>query len=99
MNISRKRDKSWLQGGFKKVAERGGGSLSPLRPLLFGKCRGKSGPRPFLESALSWVPRLLALALIGLGCQAIFAEPLPTLELKVAFPELTFNRPLWMEEA
>src|SRR5437016_11729970 len=40
-----------------------------------------------------------AVALIALFSQSIFAEPLPTLELKVAFPELKFNRPLWMEEA
>ena len=42
---------------------------------------------------------LMAVALVSLRSQAISAEPLPTLELKVAFPELKFNRPLWMEEA
>src|SRR5207244_1324375 len=30
---------------------------------------------------------------------ALAAEALPALELKVAFPELKFDRPLWMEEA
>ncbi|MEY2428177.1 MAG: hypothetical protein QOJ40_1062, partial [Verrucomicrobiota bacterium] len=41
----------------------------------------------------------LALAFLALYCQTIAAEPLPTLELKVAFPTATFTRPLWMEEA
>jgi glucose/arabinose dehydrogenase len=39
------------------------------------------------------------MALLSLCSQAIAAEPLPTLELKVAFPAATFTRPLWMEEA
>jgi len=41
---------------------------------------------------------------IALACSLDFllsasaSESLPTLEAKVAFPNLTFNRPLWMEE-
>src|SRR5258707_9772853 len=45
------------------------------------------------------LPMLPAIVLIILSCQSGSAAPLPTLDLKVAFPELTFNRPLWMEEA
>src|SRR5882762_8239349 len=41
---------------------------------------------------------LLALT-FGLVLSSIAADPLPTLDLTVAFPELKFNRPLWMEEA
>src|SRR6266850_145834 len=47
----------------------------------------------------SWLPALLAMALVGLCSQAISAEPLPALDLKVAFPAAKFTRPLWMEEA
>src|SRR5437016_1253487 len=39
-----------------------------------------------------------SLAAIFAG-QAASPASLPSLELKVAFPELKFNRPLWMEEA
>ena len=39
---------------------------------------------------------LLSISTAGL-CWA--ANPLPSLELKVAFPELKFDRPLWMEES
>jgi glucose/arabinose dehydrogenase len=38
---------------------------------------------------------LLTLASIGV----LAAESLPALDLKVAFPNLKFNRPLWLEEA
>src|SRR6058998_2119181 len=45
----------------------------------------------------SGIPALLALA--SLFANTLHsAEALPSLELKVAFPELKFNRPLWMEE-
>jgi glucose/arabinose dehydrogenase len=49
--------------------------------------------------SVSFLLTLVALALVGLRSQAISAEPLPTLELKVAFPAARFTRPLWMEEA
>jgi glucose/arabinose dehydrogenase len=39
------------------------------------------------------------MALLTLCSPALSAEPLPALELKVAFPAATFTRPLWMEEA
>src|SRR6266446_5322088 len=42
-----------------------------------------------------WV--VLPLLLFSYRCSA--ALPVPSLELKVAFPELKFDRPLWMEEA
>ena len=42
---------------------------------------------------------LLRVALLLFSYQCPAAIPLPSLELKVAFPELKFNRPLWMEEA
>src|SRR5437870_184549 len=42
---------------------------------------------------------ILSSALIFLGARTAPAAPLPSLELKVAFPELKFVRPLWMEEA
>src|SRR6266851_2690178 len=42
---------------------------------------------------------LLRLALLLFSYRSPAAPPLPSLELKVAFPELKFNRPLWMEEA
>src|SRR5436190_22803536 len=42
---------------------------------------------------------ILSSALIFLGARTALGAPLPALELKVAFPELKFVRPLWMEEA
>ena len=42
---------------------------------------------------------LLLLALLLFSYRSPAALPLPSLELKPAFPELIFNRPLWMEEA
>jgi len=44
------------------------------------------------------VQPLLALT-FGLVLSAFAVDPLPTLDLTVAFPDLKFNRPLWMEEA
>src|SRR3954467_6582209 len=40
----------------------------------------------------------VTLAVVFTQFHGIASETLPTLELKVAFPELTFKRPLWMEE-
>src|SRR5882724_10873532 len=48
---------------------------------------------------LSLVARPLLALTFGLVLNAFAADPLPTLDLTVAFPELKFNRPLWMEEA
>src|SRR5437016_9056818 len=47
---------------------------------------------------ISWT--VLATALVLFGTRpAPASDSLPSLELKVAFPELKFVRPLWMEEA
>src|SRR5882724_3919509 len=48
---------------------------------------------------LSLLARPLLALTFGLVLNAFAADPLPTLDLTVAFPELKFNRPLWMEEA
>jgi len=43
---------------------------------------------------------LLAFVLLLILCRsvAVAAPPLPALELRIAFPDLKFERPLWMEE-
>src|SRR6266404_3427639 len=48
---------------------------------------------------LSLIARPLLALTFGLVLGAFAADPLPTLDLTVAFPDLKFNRPLWMEEA
>src|SRR5882672_10187589 len=48
---------------------------------------------------LSLIARPLLALTFGLVLSAFAADPLPTLDLTVAFPDLKFNRPLWMEEA
>ena len=40
-----------------------------------------------------------AVALAASLSPLIAAEPLPTIELRDAYPALKFDRPLWMEEA
>ena len=46
------------------------------------------------------LPALRLPLLVFFAAQAVFAaDPLPTLELRVAYPALKFDRPLWMEEA
>src|SRR5215831_2753237 len=47
-------------------------------------------------NAVKRLSLLLALTLILQLARA--ADPLPALDLVVAFPNLKFNRPLWMEE-
>ncbi len=42
---------------------------------------------------------LLPLGVLAFGFRCPASEPLPSFELRVAFPELKFVRPLWMEEA
>jgi len=44
-------------------------------------------------------PGSLLYALIFASTTVLGADSLPTVDLAVAFPELKFNRPLWMEEA
>jgi glucose/arabinose dehydrogenase len=57
----------------------------------------KHCPRCALKSILIAASFLLSMLL--LATPRAVAAPLPVIELKAAFPELKFNRPLWMEEA
>ena len=69
--------------------------MSRLSPRTF---TGRVAPqRAAPMSRLPAALLLAALFLFGHRCSA--APALPSLELKVAFPELKFTRPLWMEEA
>ena len=54
-----------------------------------------------MKHSLSRVRLCFQAALLALGpsLSASAADPLPALDVKVAFPELKFDRPLWMEEA
>jgi glucose/arabinose dehydrogenase len=49
-----------------------------------------------LNAFLTRIPRL---SLVFFLASNVLSQPLPKIEMQAAFPELTLDRPLWMEEA
>src|SRR6266403_6272895 len=91
------------QGAFKNCSSRREEAL--IRPFRRNKPPyvGCYEPRRFLNSSwagrLGWSCRPNWLALVWLTAQtALATDPIPALGVRVAFPALSFTRPLWLQE-